>query len=200
MAKYQDSILPVGYKRIEYAESNGDAFVQLPFGFDANDEVETKFVVTKTSKRMSDKYIVSPSRWNDNSNRFALGVHSYADTNSYTIGFGALSTAESFLRPATRPDSAMHTWTYKERVFSIPELGLSYSVKSANFGGETYPLKLFYGYNANTAGKIGFYNHKHEGILHEIIPIQNIVDGTVEMYDTATKTIMQRTGILLPPS
>ena len=200
MAKYQDSILPVGYKRIEYAESNGDAFVQLPFGFDANDEVETKFVVTKTSKRMSDKYIVSPSRWNDNSNRFALGVHSYADTNSYTIGFGALSTMSSSLRPVTSSDFAMHTWTYKERVFSIPELGLSYSVKSANFGGETYPLKLFYGYNANTAGKISFYNHKHEGILHEIIPIQNMVSGTVEMYDITTKTIMQRTGVLLPPS
>ena len=200
MAKYQDSILPVGYKRIEYAESDGNAFVQLPFGFDASDEVETKFVVTKKSERMSDKYIVSPSRWNDNSNRFALGIHSYTNTNGYTIGFGALSTTTSSLRPATSSDFAMHTWTYRERVFSIPELGLSYSVKSTNFGGETYPLKLFYGYNTNTAGKIGFYNHKHEGILHEIIPIQNIENGTVEMYDTATKMIMQRTGILLPPS
>ena len=200
MTKYQDFILPVGYKRIEYAESDGSAFVQLPFGFDANDEVETKFVVTKKSERMIDKYIVSPSRWNDNSNRFALGIHSYTDTNIYTIGFGAGSTAVSYLRPATRPDSAMHTWTYKERVFSIPELGLSYSAEGIAFGGETYPLKLFYGYNTNTAGKIGFYNHKHEGILHKIIPIQNIVNGTVEMYDTTTKTIMQRTGILLPPS
>ena len=200
MAKYQDSILPVGYKRIEYAESDGNAFVQLPFGFDASDEVETKFVVTKTSERMSDKYIVSPSRWNDNSNRFALGIHSAYGINVYTIGFGSESTASSKLSPSTSSDFAIHTWTYKERVFSILELGLSYSAKSINFGGETYPLKLFYGYNTNTAGKISFYNHKHEGILHKIIPIQNIVNGTVEMYDTTTKTIMQRTGILLPPS
>lgn len=50
MVKYQDSILPVGYKQIEYAESDGNAFIQLPFGFDANDEVETKFVVTKKAK------------------------------------------------------------------------------------------------------------------------------------------------------
>lgn len=201
MAKYQDSILPVGYKRIAYAESDGNAFVQLPFGFDANDEVETKFVVTEKSDYMKDTYIVSPSRWNDNSNRFALGIHPGGlSSNVYTIGFGAVSTAESFLRPATRPDSAMHTWTYKERVFSIPELSLSYSVEGVGFGGETYPLKLFYGYNTNTAGKISFYNHKHEGILHEIIPIQNIANGTVEMYDTTTKTIMQRTGILSPPS
>lgn len=195
----QDSILPVGYKRIEYAESDGNAFVQLPFGFDVSDEVETEFVVTKKSEKMNDKYIVSPSIWNDNSNRFALGIHSAYGTNIYTIGFGAESTFVTRLS-AQESDFAMHTWTYKERVFSIPELSLLLSVKNIQFGGETYPLKLFYGYNTNTAGKISFYNHKHEDILHKIIPIQNIVNGTVEMYDTTTKTIMQRTGILLPPS
>lgn len=186
----QDSILPVGYKRIEYAESDGNAFVQLPFGFDASDEVETKFVVTKTSENMNDKYIVSPSTWNDNSNRFALGIHSAYGANVYTVGFGAEITRDTRLQPSTSLDFAMHTWTYKERVFSIPELGLSYSAEGITFGGETYPLKLFYGYNTNTVGKIGFYNHKHEGILHEIIPIQNIENGTVEMYDTDRKSVV----------
>lgn len=197
-----DNLVPSGYRRIEYAESDGSAFVQLPFGFDRTDEVKTRFALTKKSDNMQDKYIVSPRVWNDNSNRFAMGVHLGAGTvkNAWTIGFGSISTGGSYLEPISAYDFLMHTWTYKDNIFAVEETGLSRDVTRTEFGQTTYPLKLFYGYNTNTAGKIAYYRHKHDGVLYNIIPIQKISDGTVEMYDTVSKTIMPRTGTLLAPT
>ena len=195
--------IPSGYRRIEYAESDGSAFIQLPFGFDRTDEVKTRFTVLKgDAQYVSDTYIVSPSRWNNNNNRFAMGIHSAgsAGNNQYCAGFGQKLTSSTFLQPRTVSDFLMHTWEYKDGVFSISEIGLSLNVNEYSFGGTTYPLKLFYGYNSNTRGKIAYYKHKHDGVLHNIIPIQKISDGTVEMYDTVSKTIMPRTGTLLAPT
>ena len=195
--------IPSGYRRIEYAESDGSAFVQLPFGFDRTDEIEARFTVLKgDAQYVSDKYIVSPSRWNDNNNRFAMGLHSAGgnNDNQYCVGFGNSLTITMFLSPRTSSDFLMHTWEYKDGVFSISEIGLSRNVVNYIFGGTTYPLKLFYGYNSNTRGKIAYYKHKHNGVLYNIIPIQKISDGTVEMYDTVSKTIMPRTGTLLAPT
>lgn len=194
--------IPSGYRRIEYAESDGSAFVQLPFGFDRTDEVETRFALTKKSDNMMDKYIVAPNRWNDNTNRYSMGVHLGQGTvrNAWTIAFGNISTGGSYLEPVSTYDFLMHTWTFKDNVFAVEGMGLSRDVASSEFGQTTYPLKLFYGYNANTAGKIAYYKHKHDGVLYNIIPIQKISDGTVEMYDTVSKTIMPRTGTLLAPT
>lgn len=198
-----DNLVPSGYRRIEYAESDGSAFVQLPFGFDRTDEVETRFTVLKgNAQYLSDKYIVSPSRWNENNNRFAMGIHGTGGNNNnlYCAGFGMRLASYTFLQPRTVSDFLMHTWEYKDSMFSISELGLSLDVDGYTFGGTTYPLKLFYGYNSNTIGKIAYYKHKHDGVLYNIIPIQKISDGTVEMYDTVSKTIMPRTGTLLAPT
>ena len=195
--------IPGGYRRIEYAESDGSAFVQLSFGFDRTDEIETRFTVLKRANvsHISDKYIVSPNRWNDNNNRFAMGIHTASGPlNSYCIGFGTKATNNTFLQPATSSDFLMHTWTYKDGVFNISEIGLSLDVNGVSFDGTTHWLRLFYGYNSNTMGKIAYYKHKHNGVLYNIIPIQKISDGTVEMYDTISKNIMPRTGTLLAPT
>jgi hypothetical protein len=196
--------IPSGYRRIEYAESDGSAFVQLPFGFDRTDEIETRFTVLKKNNEtyLTDKYIVSPSIWNNNSNRFAMGIHTAGNTyyNDYCIGFGKRATNTTFLQPTTLSDFLMHTWEYKDGVFNISEIGLTLDVNGISFGGTTYPLKLFYGYNSNTMGKIAYYKHKHDGVLYNIIPIQKISDGTVEMYDMVSKNIMPRTGTLLAPT
>lgn len=194
---------PSGYRKIEYAESTGNAFVWLPFGFDRTDEIETKFALTKTSDNMQDKYIVAPSPWNNNNNRFALGIHISgvaATQNVYTVGFGARSTGQTNLLPVTVMDFTMRVWKYKENVFSIPSLGLALDVSDIAFGGTTANIKMFYGYGTNTAGKVAYYKHTHDGVKHHIIPIQKISDGTVEMYDAATQTILSRTGTLLAPT
>lgn len=197
-----DNLVPSGYRRIAYAESDGSAFVQLPFGFDRTDEVKARFALTKISDGMNDKYIVSPSAWNDNNNRYSMGVHTGNGTvkNPWTVGFGGALTGSTRLEPISSYDFLMHTWTFKDNIFAVEEMGLSRDVASLRFERPTYPLKLFYGYNANTAGKIAYYKHKHDGVLYNIIPIQKISDGTVEMYDTVSKTIMPRTGTLLAPT
>lgn len=203
MLAYQSISAPSGYRKIEYAESTGNAFVWLPFGFDRTDEIETKFALTKTSDNMQDKYIVAPSPWNNNNNRFALGIHIAAggtQRNVYNVGFGAASTGQTNLLPVTAMDFTMQIWTYKNNVFSIPSLGLVRDVSDVVFGGTTENIKMFYGYGTNTAGKIAYYKHTHNGVKHHIIPIQKISDGTVEMYDVATETILSRTGTLLAPS
>lgn len=203
MLVYQSVSAPSGYRKIEYAESTGNAFVQLPFGFDRTDEIETKFALTKTSENMQDKYIVAPSPWNNNKNRFALGIHVAAGGtpyNVYTVGFGVVSTGETNLQPVTVMDFTMRVWKYKDNVFSVPSLGLACDVSGITFGGTTANIKMFYGYGTNTAGKVAYYKHTHDGVKHHIIPIQKISDGTVEMYDVTTKTILSRTGTLLAPS
>lgn len=194
---------PSGYRKIEYAESTGNAFVQLPFGFDRTDEIETEFALTETSNNMQDKYIVAASQWNTNRNRFGMGVHVAPGVglyNVYTAAFGANSTGTTNMKPITVMDFSIKKWTYKNNVYSIPSLGLTLDVSDIAFGGTTANIKMFYGYASNTAGKIAYYKHTHDGVKHHIIPIQKISDGTVEMYDVATHTILPRTGTLLAPS
>ena len=180
--------LPLEYQEVEYLESTGTQYIELDFGFDPTDKIETKFSITDT--RTNDKYIVSPVEWNTNNNRFAMGVHWV-----YAIGFGGANTSTTKFSPNMNNDGHIHEWHYSNRLFEIVDLGRSKNVSAINFGSTTANLRLFYGYNTNTSGKIASYHHKKaDGMEINLIPCYRKPDNKHGMYDTVSKTFYTNSG------
>lgn len=170
----ENSILPPGARWVEYLESTGTQWIGLPFGFDKADEVRFRFSID--TEYENDKYMVSPDPWiTDNiiQNRFAMGIHS---GGVYTAAYGNISTAGTFLLPTTKNDGNLHEWKYANYEFSINELNLILDVSGIGFGSTTGNLKLFYGYNSTTKGKIAAYDHVKNGIAR--IKLRPIAIGT----------------------
>ena len=94
--KEQPYPLPDGVVAVEYIESTGTQYINLPFGFDPSDSIDMHAAL---SQKGQDKYLVAPTRWNDNSNRFALAGESPG--GYFGIGFGNKSTNQTILRPLT---------------------------------------------------------------------------------------------------
>lgn len=188
----QQNVPPSGYRFIEYAESTTNAIIDLPFGFEPEDKVEVYAAITDLN---TDKFLVTPSVWNDYTNRFAM-VGGYS--RSFTIAFGNVNT--SFGGMGVIKDSAFHLWTYQNRIFGL-DGEYTHDCSNAAWGSETTNLRLFYGYSTATIGKITYYDHiKADGTKYHIVPIQHKTTGVVEMYDTVSKTIMTRTGTIYPPA
>lgn len=193
---------PTGYRFIAYARSDtsisGGARVDLPFGFDSADELIVK---ASCDILAGDKFVIAPSQWNTNRNRFAIVGGPYSDR--FGVGFGAEPTTGNkcyFSTSVIQRDTNIHIWTYRNYSFSLEGISLKLDVSGVTFSEETKNLRLFYGYKANTAGKIAYYMHKKaNGTTYNIVPIQHKTTGEVEMYDTVSKTIMPRTGTLYPP-
>ena len=185
--------LPDEYQEVEWIKSNGHQFIQLPFGFDDTDEVDTVFSIEQTQV---DKYIVAPKTWNNNNNRFGFGRYIIQTTsiNTYTIAFGGSSTGLTYLEPATTPDMNLHRWIYKNRVFTMPELGLSRDVSNIVWGGTTDNLKLFYGYNANTSGSISYYKHIKSDASYYLVACYRKLDGEIGLYDIANNVFYTNQG------
>lgn len=185
--------LPDEYQEVEYIESNGNQFIQLPFGFDDTDEIETVFSINQNSV---DKYIISPSVWNNNGNRFGMGRHTGQGGlgNTFTAAYGTRMTGYTYLEPPTAPDYDLHKWTYKNHVFAIPELEISRDVSEIGFGGTTANLKLFYGYNSNTYGKISYYKHIKSNASYYLIACYRKSDGEIGLYDIANSVFYTNQG------
>ena len=145
---------------VDYIESTGTQFIQLSFGFDSTDEIYTEFSVD--TSQTSDKYMVCPKTWNNNSNRFAMGVH---NNGRYTAAFGSVNTNSSSLTPNKTNRGYLHNWQYKNLEFQITDMSLSKTYSASYWGGTTTDLKLFYGYNSNTKGKMHTYKHVKNGVV-----------------------------------
>ena len=179
---------------IEYLESTGTQYINLSFGFAKTDEVYTVFSVD-TSMSV-DKYMICPEQWNDNNNRFAMGVHSSNQSSNavvFTCAFGNARTGITHLNPLTLNDGEIHSWSYKNNYFSITDLGIGKDVSSYTFGRETKNLKLFYGYDSNTKGKMQSYKHVKDGVVViELIPVR--VGNVGYMYDKVSGKLFGNAG------
>lgn len=188
--------LPKEYQEVEYLESTGTQYIELPFGFDPTDEIETKFSISKD--HYIDKYIVSPIQWNTNNNRFGMGVHggtSSLGAGYYTIAYGNIATSRTKFDPNTLNDGNLHNWQYKNYTFYIADVGRSKSVLSIPFGSTTANLRLFYGYNSNTKGKIASYHHKKaNGTEINFIPCYRKSDKVAGMYDAVSGQFYTNSG------
>jgi hypothetical protein len=185
--------LPSEYREVEYLESTGTQNIELPFGFDPTDAVDFDFSID--TSEVEDKYMVAPKTWNTNNNRFAMGVHIPNSGGVFAAAFGTQTTSLTYLTPQYVNDGLRHLWHYKNRNFAIPDLSIGLDVSQISFGGTTANLKLFYGYNAGTKGKIYRYTHYKSGAkVADLIPAVRKADSKPGMYDTVTGQFYTNAG------
>lgn len=186
---------PPGYRWIEYATNTYRNYVTLPYGFDSTDTVEIKGRLTANQR--GEFWLVGPSTWNNNVNRFSmLGC---SNNDMFNFAFGDKGTPNNLLIPPVAKDDAIHIATYSNRVYRLVDTGSEMDVSGANWGGTTTNLRLFYGYSYARGNIYYFKQTKVNGDRLYILPIQNKATNEVEMYDTVSKTIMPRTGTLYAP-
>ncbi len=170
---------------IEYLESNGTQYIEIPFGFDKTDEIEMRFALLQTT---SDKFMVCPKVWNNSNNRFGLG-----GGIRFSVGYGSASTGQTLLQPVTAEDMQIHSWSYKDYVFRVIDKGLYLDVSNITFGTTTANLKLFYGYNANTSGRVVYYKQVKNGVkVIELIPVR--IGEVGYLYDKVSGTLYGNNG------
>lgn len=183
--------LPSEYQEVEWIQSTEEKqFILLPYGFEKTDAVT--ITASIGTEYQTDRFIIAPTTWNNNSNRFAMvGVYTFR----YCVGYGNRATGASCLAPVTPNDGNMHTWTFANKIFEITDLGLSINVSDVLFGRVTYNLKLFYGYNKNTNGKLSYYKHvKLNGEVYEFIPCYRKADAEIGLYDIANNVFYTNDG------
>lgn len=185
---------PSGYRWIEYAIDTYHDYVTLPYGFDPTDTVEIKG--SNAADQRGEFWLVGPSTWNNNMNRFSMLGCSY---DKFTFTFGTQGSPNDLLVPAVAIDGAIHIATYSNRTFRLVDTGSEMDVSDKSWGGTTTNLRLFYGYSYARGNIYYFKQTKANGDRLYILPIQNKTTGEVEMYDTVSKTIMPRTGTLYAP-
>lgn len=173
--------LPEGYTEVEYLRSTGTQFIDTGKTFTVTDEVH----IVGENMGSGDTYLVAPSAWNDNNNRFAMIGGDGSRTAG--VGFGNFSTNTTILTPSfSFVDFMMDVW-YRNKIFTSNNPSGSssfYDGTSASFGGETYPLRLFYGYIWPTPGKIMAYQHYRGGsLIIDLVPCYRNSDNKPGMYD-----------------
>jgi len=84
--------IPEEYQEVEYIESTGTQYIELPFGFLDTDEIK---IVACEMTMANDKFMVAPLKW-ETVRRFAM-VGSYG--NKFSIGFGNKGTSLAFYSP-----------------------------------------------------------------------------------------------------
>ena len=172
---------------IEYLESNGTQFIEIPFGFDKTDEIEMRFALLQTNP---DKFIVCPKVWNNSNNRFGLG-----GGNRFSVGYGSANTGQTILQPVISEDMQIHSWSYKDYKFEVMDLyrNPSLDVSNITFGSTTANLKLFYGYNTNTSGRVAYYKQVKNGVkVIELIPVR--IGQVGYLYDKVSGTLYGNNG------
>lgn len=190
--------LPSEYQQVDWIASTGTQYIQLNISFDSTDKIETKFSMDLSSG--ADKYMISPQTWNTADNRFAMGVSTSSNGVVYTCGYGASTTDNTHLSPEMNNNGQLHSWKYENNIFSITDLGISKDCSSITWGFMTATLRLFYGYNSCSSGKISYY--KHYKILGKPIPqlVLNLIpcyrksDNVIGMYDTVNDTFYINAG------
>lgn len=174
--------------KIEYLQATGTQFIEIPFGFYNTDEVYIR--ASLDIDMDEDKFLVCANRWNDNRNRFGM-----VGRSRWTLCFayGSRETNVTSLQPYTYNDGEFHNWVYKNYKCNVTDLQLSLDVNNIAFGGETTNLRLFYGYNANTSGKIAYYKQVKNGVVViDLIPVR--IGNKGYMYDKVNKTLFGNAG------
>jgi len=177
---YDDVVLPSEYQRVEYIESSGTQYINLPYGFAPTDTISMRSSINTSMG--GDKFMVSPTRWNNNNNRF--GLCGLSARSQLLFSYGSMSTGETIFSTNYINDGDLHDFYYKDEIFHIVDLKRTGGVGGVTFGAESYNLRLFYGYNANTKGKIAYFVHeKADERKIALFACYRKSDGVIGMYD-----------------
>lgn len=173
---------------LEYLEGTGTQYINIGVAFKNTDECHLEAAVLTTA---GDKFSIAPSVWNNNSNRFAMAGRL---SNVYCAAYGASSTSFSKYKPEIAVDSHKHIFTYKDKVFSIEDMGATFDASKIIWGGETTELRLFYGYSNPTQCRIYAYKQTRGGkAIVDMIPVLDMNDVPC-MYDKVSGELFYNQG------
>lgn len=176
------------YTELEYLESSGTQYLNLGIVFKNTDECYAEVAMLTN---VSDKFFVSPSKWNNNANRFALGG---CYNKVFGTGYGGVTTGNTRFSPTVNIDYEKHIFTYKDYVFAMEDKGATKNVSSISWGGDTTELYLFYGYNKATACRVYCYQQKRDGkLIIDLIPVLD-KDNVACMYDKVSGSYFYNQG------
>ena len=182
------NVLKPNYTEIEYLEASGTQYINLGIVFNNTDECYAEVTMLTD---VTDKFFISPSEWNNNNNRFALGG---CFNGSFGIGYGSISTGNTKFTPTLEIDFEKHIFTYRDYIFRMEDMGVSRNVSSISWGGDTTELRLFYGYNKPTACRIYRYQQKRDGkLIIDLIPVLDENDVAC-MYDKVNGKFLYNSG------
>lgn len=184
---YDEVTLPSEYQRVEYIESSGTQYIDIPIGFEPTDEVH---MVGGIPNQGADKFLVCTQRWNTSNNRYGI-CGSSGRNNAYA--FGSASTSDTTTNQ--RADGSLHDHEYKDGFFKSESMKSALGTGGFNFGAKTANLRLFYGYNANTSGKLRYYVHKkadETGVA--LYACYRKADGVIGMYDIINDVFYTNSG------
>lgn len=179
---YDVAVLPSEYQRVEYIQSSGTQYIEIPFNFSPTDEIHT--VTALDFSNGVNSLMVCPKTFNDNNNRFGIGGHITVSgvTKALCVAYGNLSMGSTFFAYPKTNDGTLKKTTYKDFIFACENRTLN--VDTIQFGSDTSALKLFYGHNANKVGKIRYYVHKKaDGRSMALYACYRKSDGEIGLYD-----------------
>ena len=176
--------LPEEYQRVEYIESSGTQFINLPYGFLPTDLVHIKSAIATSEGQ--EKYMAAASQWNTNNNRFAIaGIAKGGHTFGGAIG--NKNTSDCELRGVFANDGNVHEFLYRDGLFISPDINCACGFSAENgliFGSETTNIRLFFGWNSPTKGKIAYCVHeKADNRKIALFACYRKSDGVIGMYD-----------------
>ena len=195
---YDDVVLPSEYQRVEYIESSGTQYINLPYGF-----LPTDFVQIKSAIAMSENienYMVAASQWNTNNNRFAMAGIGRGGTASRPFGsaIGNRTTSDGLLYGILNNDGNVHEFVYRDGLFISPDINSACGFSTENgliFGSETTNIRLFFGWDSPTKGKIAYYVHeKADGRKLALFACYRKSDGVIGMYDVENDVFYTNDG------
>ena len=183
--------LPEEYQRVEYIESSGTQYIELPIGFYPTDEIHTKGALPVSEGNYA--ALISSSSWNNNNNRFSI----IALGNGKRIGvaYGTASAGDSNLCYFKNNDGELHQYTYKDTIFICIDLKICIGFGGVAFNAETKNIRLFYNRGSNIAGKICYYIHeKADGRKLALYACYRKSDGVIGMYDVENDVFYTNDG------
>lgn len=178
-------VLPGDYQEVSFVENTGGQYLELPFGFAPTDKI---ILIAEYVTMTDDRFLVAPKIWNDTgSNRFAL-----AGGGIVQYGYGASGTGATHL--TLRATQGIHTFGYDNYKFSYDNYSDGGDVSSIAFVGTTANLRLFFGYDSPTVGRIYRYIHRKGGTTYCLVPCYRKSDGVIGMYDITTQSFYTNQG------
>ena len=187
--------LPEEYQRVEYIESSGTQYINLPYGFLPTDSVRIKSAIATSEGQ--EKYMAAASQWNTNNNRFAIAGIAKGG-NTFGGAIGNKSTSDCELRGTCANDGNVHEFVYRDGLFISPDINCACGLSAENgliFGSESENLRLFYGWNTPTKGKIAYFVHtKADDRKIALFACYRKSDGVIGMYDVENDVFYTNDG------
>ena len=191
---YDNVTLPSEYQRVEYIESAGSPYIELPFGFYPTDEIITKAALD-SSVNTRGKFLVASKQWNTDNNRFGfVGLSTYNNTGYMGICYGAEDWSNKTMWPIKLNDGNIHEWRYKDGIASIKDVKNAIGTYGITYGTESTAIRLFFGYDTNTKGKIAYYIHKKENTSVALYACYRKADDVIGMYDVDNDVFYTNAG------